>query len=891
MQISEEQQEIVNSNTSTIVISNPGTGKTTTLSQRAIKLLGDGVKPEEILCITFTEKARKEMADAIYEAGRGRFADQELIKIGVHTFHSFANRYLDDRGLVPNRIVGNNAMSLSILYSFTEDKALNYDRQYIVSEMVPKTVSAIQYIKSFGILPDDIDIEKAGSHMEAIHNKKSSHTIDELKAFLPYMVNAYKRYEFSKSDAIDYNDMLLRFIAKFDGSQFRHVMVDEMQDMNEIQAKMVDMLAENLFLVGDMKQAIFGFQGGSIRNFEMFEKRCGRKMLVTNRRSAQQILDYSKAYFLDGTQKRDVFEGEFESFESGRIGEIPTVVVTPFSGQKILEIIKKNPGRTVGVIARTNSQILEISELLDAYNVPYLSTSIQATSEHVKGEIIRFVRGMISDRIEYKILASLTVFSPYSIREALGFSTALKNGEYSRLEGLRSWGCRLSSADLDNVFEKIVLPVCAAKGQQWFASAVLVRDAIGEYMALGTPTLEGLSDFIAVMEESYVEQQAESNVTLTTVHKAKGRAFDMVVYLPRIQTRTSFIDTVTESILASCGIFVQDELREETLRIDFVAFTRAKDQLFILGDQKTVGKYHIEGFTKIQNSSTQEGMTVAQPDDRLVEAYSLFVAGRTSECMQMLKKDVWLRGYIVRYFRDLDHLSYSSIETSPYEFLKKAILGVPFQSDRLEFGSNVHRAIKRVLSGHASVTYFEDKIRGAVQNGLDAIDELKEEFSGLKVESIESKKMVALDSMIGSGRDKEGNSENMYFTGVLDVLFKHDAGYLIVDYKVDKRVDKSKHKKQLAAYRRMLSKAMDIPEEKIDTCVIFVSLDGGINTGRSGRKTVKGTGTYARFEKDLQKVLGWKRDPQTFMDELLQTKSKDPLYLAVAGMLQVEGSR
>ena len=72
-----------------------------------------------------------------------------------------------------------------------------------------------------------------------------------------------------------------------------------MQDMNEIQSQIVEMTSENLFLVGDAKQAIFGFQGGSIKNFQKFEKKMKKLLLSTNRRSTQEILDYSKEYFLD----------------------------------------------------------------------------------------------------------------------------------------------------------------------------------------------------------------------------------------------------------------------------------------------------------------------------------------------------------------------------------------------------------------------------------------------------------------------------------------------------------------------------------------------------------------------------------------------------------------
>ena len=154
IELSKEQQEIVDSKKDTIVISNPGTGKTTTLSFKVIKLLEDKVNPEDILCITFTEKAKKEMFDAIYDKGKGKFPDADIMKINIHTFHSFAYNYLLDAGIISGDIVGNNLMRFSILNSFEKNQALNYDKDYIISTIVPKTENSIRYIKSFGITPE-----------------------------------------------------------------------------------------------------------------------------------------------------------------------------------------------------------------------------------------------------------------------------------------------------------------------------------------------------------------------------------------------------------------------------------------------------------------------------------------------------------------------------------------------------------------------------------------------------------------------------------------------------------------------------------------------------------------------------------------------------------------
>jgi DNA helicase-2/ATP-dependent DNA helicase PcrA len=884
MQISEEQQDIIDTKKDTIVVSNPGTGKTTTLSLKVIKLLEDKVNPEDILCITFTDKAKKEMFDAIYEKAKGKFSDSVIMKINIHTFHSFAYNYLLDAGLISGDIVGNNLMRFSILNSFEQNKALNYGKDYIISTIVPKTENSIRYIKSFGITPEKIDIKKATTILEKIFDEKSSsYTIDEMKSFLKYFVEAYKEYEKSKLQAVDYSDMLLMFKEKFHGNKFEYVLVDEMQDMNEIEAEIAIMVAKNLFLVGDAKQAIFGFQGGSVKNFQKFMKTCETKLLSINRRSSQQILDYSKQYFLNGTQYKEMFEKELSVFKSLGVGEIPKVFSTSAHLSKILEVIEENPDKSIGIITRTNGQIIKISKFLDSNNIEYSSTSSQASAEQAKNEIQAYIKGLLSDRMEDKISATFTIFAPYSLKEAFEFSKAFKAKEFEKLSKIKSWGAKLQREDLDQMFADLILPMCISKGSEWFSSAMTVKQEIDEYLAFETPTLEGLFDFISIGEESYLEQKNESKITLTTVHKAKGRAFDVVVYIPSNSRKTSFIDSITKSILSSSEIEVESELTEESLRVDFVAFTRAKEKLIVIADDKESKNYHIEDLSEIKVDDVKDELVATNLNNRLSEAYSLFIAGRFSDSEKLLKdEDGWLEEYIINYFATVDHFSYSSIKTNPYEFLTQNIINMPYYFAATDFGKQVHKALELILSDQAKIEDYQDDVKKAVQNGLDAIDELKKEYPGLKIDSSEKHLKVLLSSLT------DYNDDNMQFTGFIDAIFKHDKGYLIVDYKTDKKSDKaSEHKRQLAVYKKMLSHLEGVPEEQISTYIVFVALRDNINTGRFDKEISKGTrDVFPTFEKHLQKILAWKKDPQTFIKELLDEKNEEPLYLAIKEKLE-----
>ena len=120
-----EQQKIIDNQGNTIVIANPGTGKTTTLSFKIISLLQPDVELEDILCITYTEKAKKEMYDAIKKNSHGKIPNSVISRININTFHSFAYQYLRESGDISGDIIGNNILRFSLLQSFERHGIFN----------------------------------------------------------------------------------------------------------------------------------------------------------------------------------------------------------------------------------------------------------------------------------------------------------------------------------------------------------------------------------------------------------------------------------------------------------------------------------------------------------------------------------------------------------------------------------------------------------------------------------------------------------------------------------------------------------------------------------------------------------------------------------------------
>ena len=898
----DEQKAIIKTNEDTIVVSNPGTGKTFTLALKVMELLQSNVEPEDILCITFTEKAQKEMFEKISSLAKERkIPISKILKIKIHTFHSFALQYLKEVGLISGNIIGNNFLRFSILESFVANQALNYPKGYIISDIVPKVENATRYMKNFGVTPDKIDLGDAEDELKKLHDEdRSSITMDEMKAFLRYFVEAYKHYEDSKTRNadIDFADLLLMFVEKFRGAKIPYVLVDEMQDMNKTEAEMVkSIVGKRLFLVGDAKQAIFGFQGGSIKNFQDFTQTCKRLFLSENWRSTNEILDYSKNYFLSSTGHRTNYEEELKKFSSARKGSIPKVFSTVGHLSKILCLIKENKGKEIGIITRTNKQIIEISKHLDINNIEYTATSSQATSLDARNATITFIKALISNDSADKVSATFTAFSPYSLKEAFDFSTALEKKDYKQIAKINLGTADLTRDSLDRLFLEKIYPLCVSKGSEWFTTAVSIRSQIDEYLTVSNPTLEALLDFLAIGEEVEVERSKKAEITLTTVHKAKGREFDIVIALPSSSTHPySYIDTIVTSIFKSKGIDLQDEIIEESIRVNFVAFTRAKKELNIITDFTHVDDFHWnENLSDLEVDAVTDTNISSVLDYNLTEAYSLFLGGKFTQAEKLLKgEDPWLMERIVSYFNNVDHFSWSSVMIHTDEFLMKNILGVKSYSrkfgggsgDGTKFGLEVHPAFKKILDNKAKPEDFSGDVKRALKNGLSALKDLENDYPGLKLVGTEVDVTLPLKSVVKYKHD------DLFFKGTIDALYKHDSGYLEVDWKSSKKdSDVSVHKRQLSVYKKMYSIHKKIPVDEITTCVIFVALRGGINTGRFGRSTYIGTRdaqVFKTFEKHLQKVLEWRKDPKKFIKEFIDVQVQEPLILILQHKLKKE---
>ncbi|MGC8495689.1 MAG: UvrD-helicase domain-containing protein [Candidatus Micrarchaeia archaeon] len=869
---------------SVLVVANPGTGKTTRLASRVVELIQKGAKESEILCITFTNKAAQEMRSKIVQIAKEKGVDIKISDLAVHTFHSYALEYLQnvDRDY---KVLGNNALRFSIFKTFEKLKALNYPSDYIISDIVPKTENAIRYVKSFGILPEDIKIEEASKELKKIYEEEgiSNVSLDENLQFLKYFKEAYSNYENSKNgEYIDYNDMLLMFLKRYDRNlkHYKHVLVDELQDVNSIEAQIAIKSGDMLFLVGDRKQAIFGFQGGSVRNFDVFKVK-KLESLSKNYRSKQRILDYAKGHFSENTEY-DELKKELKDLGSDFDGGTVEVVVAEKPDNVAVKMAMKMSGKTA-IITRTNGQLLGISKILDSKNVKYSSTISTATSDTAKKEIIKFLRGLLYESEDEVLGALLTPFSGMTPQQAFSAIEKANSGRFKLEADANAFFAIKSSiknlGDIARLFETNILPISASIGKDFFITANAIAENINEFLdTVERPDRESLFNYLAIAEENYEPIGNEGNLLISSVHKAKGLEFDNVIYVPKPTVeKFSFIDAVVCAIIKSrLGIDIREELKEEELRIDFVAFTRAKSCLYIITTPKVQKRYAMDRYASISSDSGED-----EPEPASLnydKAYSLFVAGNYGEAQKLLNsREKWLEEMIRNYFGKLNTFYFTLVEgiKDPYRFFKDYIIAMPHRNVQMGLGSRIHEIAELYFRGKLDEAKLEKDELKYLANIKKVNDELSK--YGFRQVAAEEKLNIGLNKLLNC-------SDDLTFTGKIDAIYAKENLYLIVDFKTDKSTDyNTDHRRQLAAYKRLYSIAKNVEQSSISTAIAYIGLAGKINTGRldysiAYEKEGSDKTLWANFLKQMQLLLAYKSDPIKFIEALLAQDKNELLF-------------
>jgi DNA helicase-2/ATP-dependent DNA helicase PcrA len=589
-----------------LIIAGAGSGKTRTLTYRVAYLLENGIDPRNILLLTFTNKAARQMLERVTN-----LLPIDASGIWGGTFHSVGNRILRRHG-----------------------SAIGYNSGFSIMDREDQKDLINTVVASAGIDPKEIRFPKGDVLAEIFSFVINTETpMEELLAgkfpyFLPLLdkiKDVQERYEKKKkaTNSIDFDDLLQKTlsmlqqhegIAQFYCRQFQFILVDEYQDTNKIQADLIDLLARehrNVMVVGDDAQSIYSWRGANFQNILEFPKRYPDAKVFKiemNYRSVPEILNVANCAI---SANVDQFKKNLQAVrESNSVR--PAVVAlndgseqAQFIAQRILELRDENVDlNEVAVLYRAHYHALELQLELSRRGIPYQITSGIRFFEqaHIK-DVISFLRLVANPRDEVAFKRMAKLLPGIGNRSADNLWNAWDKS-LNEQGAITSWSDRLLPMNVSAKSKKHWTQVAStldeiAPGGQPNPPSEMITSVIeaiyDDYAKVNFTNYElrkedltqlaafarqfkDLNEFLSQLALiSNVDAEVAPNqtadreaVNLSTVHQAKGLEF-----------HTVFVIWLTDGMFPSSRSMEQRKDLEEERRLFYVAITRAKDELYL----------------------------------------------------------------------------------------------------------------------------------------------------------------------------------------------------------------------------------------------------------------------------------------------------------------------
>jgi DNA helicase II / ATP-dependent DNA helicase PcrA len=588
-----------------LVLAGAGSGKTRTLTYRVAWLLDNGVEPQSILLLTFTNKAAREMLTRVQS-----LVPLETTAIWGGTFHSIGNRFLRKHALEIGFRPG---------YSIMDRE----DQEDLLSAVVAsEEVDTTQVRFPTGEVLGDI-------YSLALNTDRpiSQVIAERYKRFLP-LTNQIewiqKRYEERKraANAMDFDDLLVKIvelfktkpdIAEFYQRYFQFILVDEYQDTNRLQSEFIDVLAahhQSVMVVGDDAQSIYSWRGANYQNILDFPKRypsAAIHKIETNYRSVPEVLQVANAAIRPNARQFSKIlrpDRKETDLKPALVPVLDNNQQAAFVAQRILELRDEGIDlEEIAVLYRSHFQSLEVQLALTRAGIPYSITSGLRFFEqaHIKdvAAFMKFVSNS-TDEVAFKRMVRLL--------PGIAARTAEKLWEQINLapqESRKTFGAWLDEAkapaksqraweQLRHTLDEIApekQPVPPASMIHSILEAVYddylkSKYSNHEQRREDLTALENFSrgfkepvEFLSQLslmstgetEQLSTQDEDRERVTLSTVHQAKGLEWQAV-----------FIVWLTDGMFPSARSLESNDNVEEERRLFYVAITRAKDQLYFL---------------------------------------------------------------------------------------------------------------------------------------------------------------------------------------------------------------------------------------------------------------------------------------------------------------------
>ncbi len=590
-----------------LILAGAGSGKTHTLVSRVMYMLENGIKPEQILLLTFTNKAAKEMQNRIIKRV-GAAGDD----ITACTFHSFCAT-----------VIRHNASSLGIspgyavIDSSDMTEAISIAQQEFLSV---KKEHGIEYnLKDF---PNKKAIAKVYefasnncvSFADAVNLFKDT---DGYTEEVLSILKLFKEYKLSRNlmdyeDLLHYTEKLLKERKEFCkrlSLAYKYILVDEYQDTCLLQDRILDLLASahnNIAVVGDDNQSIYKFRGARIENILTFSERhpgCKTVVLDTNYRSTQEILDFSNmmmSFSSEGIKKN--LKGTF----TGSKPKLTVVADSDEEARYVFNEIKKSgvPLKDIAVICRSSRQTYALENLLNMNGIPYNKFGgTKFLEKAVIKDLLAFVRLSVNIKDE---IASYRLLQMYpgigktfakKISEIIakdGTDAAVekyKKRQFAKyLEDFTETINKLSDMSLFDLLSYVVnnyyfdlkeksinMSDMSYSAKSKELSAIKDEEEDAKVLLSMAEKYKSAAKFIEdIVLEATVDTDDSDKLNITTIHSAKGLEYDTVFVLDCIN-----------------GVMPKGTAYEdysEELRCMYVACTRAKRKLYLMAP-----KYYVPG--------------------------------------------------------------------------------------------------------------------------------------------------------------------------------------------------------------------------------------------------------------------------------------------------------
>lgn len=594
--LNKEQQEAVKTTLGPLlVLAGAGSGKTKVLTTRIAYLIDKaGVMPSNILAITFTNKAAKEMKNRVYKQ-LGDIANF----IQISTFHAFGLKLIRENakllGYESNFVILDSDDSLSVIKKILKEK--NIDPKIFNPKAIKNKISSS---KNELISPESY----------------SKYAIGD---FEKITLDVYKRYEaiLAVNNSVDFDDLLLLPIKLFQNypdiltkyqERYQYILIDEYQDTNEAQYKLTKMLSNkysNICCVGDNDQSIYSFRGANYRNIMNFEKDFPQAKIIKleqNYRSTANILNSANSVIKNNRERKDknlwtdkgagelvnYYRATDEKEEANYV--VNEVISAAAAGAKYSDI---------AVIYRTNAQSNSLEKEFVGRNTPY--KIVGGTSFYSRKEIkdllayLRLIYNAKDDLSLTRIinvpkrgigLKSLANLAEAAETKGLSMFEAIDGGkEQSFKDLIVSLKILSEEVSLTDLIEAVIESsgMRADYKSENSLEAEIRLENLEEFKSItqefenrdGVTSLEDFLMEISLLTDVNEYRDEQDQVNLMTIHAAKGLEFDYV-----------FVVGLEEGIFPHINSLLDSKELEEERRLCYVALTRAKKKLYIINARR-----------------------------------------------------------------------------------------------------------------------------------------------------------------------------------------------------------------------------------------------------------------------------------------------------------------